>query len=70
VDFAIREEMAVSVEDFLLRRSGLNWFAASALREAAPAVTEIFARRLGWNSERRSAALASYLRQTSETVRN
>jgi len=70
VEFAIREEMAVSVEDFLLRRSGLNWFAASALREAAPAVTEIFARHLGWDSERRSAALASYLRQTSEAVRD
>ncbi len=52
VDFAIREEMAVKVEDFLLRRSGLNWLGFCALREAAPAVAKIFAPRLGWNPER------------------
>lgn len=42
VDFAVRHEMATNVEDFLLRRSGLNWLADSKLRDAAPAVAEIF----------------------------
>ncbi len=56
VDFAIRHEMALTVEDFLLRRSGLNWLAASTLRDAAPAVAEIFAERFGWSAERRQAA--------------
>ena len=70
VDFAIRQEMAASVEDFLLRRSGLNWYAASALREAAPAVAEIFAARFGWNSERRSAQLDSFFQQASGAVQN
>jgi len=45
VEFAIRHEMAVTAEDFLLRRSGLNWLAESKLREAAPAVNEIFERQ-------------------------
>ncbi len=61
VEFAIEHEMAMSVEDFLLRRSGLNWTAQLA-PEVGPAVAEIFARRLGWSPERRQAALESYAR--------
>jgi glycerol-3-phosphate dehydrogenase len=62
VQFAIRDEMAESVEDFLVRRSGLNWLAAGSLREAAPAVAEIFARQLDWSPERRQASLADFAR--------
>jgi glycerol-3-phosphate dehydrogenase len=60
VQFAIRYEMAVNVEDFLVRRSGLNWLAACSLREAAPTAAEIFARELGWSPERRAASLAAF----------
>lgn len=59
VDFAIRHEMALSVEDFLLRRSGLSW-RARGLREAAPAVAAIFAARFGWSSERRQDDLEAF----------
>lgn len=61
VEFAIRHEMAVTLEDFMLRRSGLNW-AACMLREAAPAVAQIFAHRFGWDVEREQAALDSFAR--------
>lgn len=61
VDFAIRHEMAVNVEDFLLRRSGLNWTACT-LGEAAPAVAEIFARRFQWSAERQMAAVLNFSR--------
>jgi glycerol-3-phosphate dehydrogenase len=60
VQFAIRHEMAENVEDFLVRRSGLNWLAACSLRVAAPAVAEIFARELGWSPEHRQASLAAF----------
>lgn len=60
VQFAIRHEMAANVEDFVVRRSGLNWLAACSLREAAPAVAEIFARELGWSPDRRQASLAAF----------
>lgn len=60
VQFSIRNEMAVNVEDFLVRRSGLNWLAACSLREAAPAVAEIFARELGWNADQRQGSLAAF----------
>jgi glycerol-3-phosphate dehydrogenase len=42
VYFAIREEMAVTPDDFLLRRSGLGW-TARVHPELAAAVSEIFA---------------------------
>ncbi|HXH48967.1 MAG TPA: glycerol-3-phosphate dehydrogenase [Terriglobia bacterium] len=58
--FAVEHEMAREIDDFLLRRSGLNWYAADALREALPAVAEIFAERLGWNLTRREAAVEGF----------
>jgi glycerol-3-phosphate dehydrogenase len=60
VAFAIGNEMAREIDDFLLRRSGLNWYAAYALREAVPRVAEIFAERLGWDAERREAAVREF----------
>ncbi|MHB8653857.1 MAG: glycerol-3-phosphate dehydrogenase [Terriglobia bacterium] len=67
VDFAIRHEMATHVEDFLLRRSGLNWLASSMLRDAAPAVAEIFADRFGWTAERKQEEIESFTRQNFVT---
>jgi glycerol-3-phosphate dehydrogenase len=56
VDFAVRHEMALKVEDFLLRRSGLSWKACT-LSEAAPAVAKILAARLGWKADARTACV-------------
>ena len=61
VEFAVRHEMALKVEDFLLRRSGLSW-KASMLSEAAPAVAKIFASRLGWSAEERLEAVETFAR--------
>ena len=60
--FAIEKEMALELDDFLLRRSGMNWYAAYALREAVPRVAEIFADRLGWDTARREAAVEEFQR--------
>jgi glycerol-3-phosphate dehydrogenase len=68
VEFAIRNEMAMTLEDFLLRRSGLNW-AACALHEAAPAVARIFSERFGWNAERQRAALDDFSRLADAAAR-
>ena len=68
VEFAIEHEMAVNAEDFLLRRSGLNWTACT-VPEAAPAVVEIFARRFGWSAERRQAALEAFSRSACAPAR-
>ncbi|MBI4166184.1 MAG: FAD-dependent oxidoreductase, partial [Acidobacteria bacterium] len=70
VEFAIRHEMAVTVEDFLLRRSGLNWAACTPLgAEAAPAVARIFAGRYGWDDQRRSAELGNFAKLTTPADR-
>jgi glycerol-3-phosphate dehydrogenase len=70
VEFAIRHEMAVTLEDFLLRRSGMNWAACTpAGGEAAPAVARIFARHFGWDPERRKAALENFAKLVSSGVR-
>ena len=60
---SLRQEMAAKVEDVLLRRSGLNWLAATKLREAAPRVAEMCAARLGWSRERRDAEINSFTHQ-------
>ncbi len=60
VVFAIENEMALEIEDFLLRRSGLNWYAARALREAVPQVAQIFADRLGWDTARRESSINNF----------
>jgi glycerol-3-phosphate dehydrogenase len=65
VEFAIRHEMAVTVEDFMLRRSGLNWAACTPnCAPAAPTVAHLFARRFGWNEERRRSELVEFKRLT------
>lgn len=61
VDFAVRHEMALKVEDFLLRRSGLSWKACT-LPEAAPAVAKILAARLGWSAGERQEAVETFAR--------
>lgn len=60
VVYAIENELALELEDFLLRRSGLNWYAAYALRQTVPAVAQIFAERLGWDRERQEASIRSF----------
>lgn len=60
---AIRQEMAITLEDVLLRRSGLSWM-APAYPETAEAVSRVFARELSWTEEDRRAALDRFERVT------
>lgn len=64
VEFAIRHEMALTLEDFLLRRSGLDWVAGTE-RALVPTVAEVFARRLGWDAEQKQAALDAFARHAA-----
>lgn len=59
VRFAVRDEMAVTLEDFLLRRSGLSW-TAPAYAELADAVSKIFADELSWTEQQRTSAVERY----------
>ncbi|MGH9469623.1 MAG: glycerol-3-phosphate dehydrogenase [Terriglobia bacterium] len=64
VRFAIREEMAITMEDFLLRRSGLSWLACS-WPDMASRVAEIFAGECGWPPEARDSALRKFERSAA-----
>lgn len=66
VDFAIRNEMALRVDDFLIRRSGLNWAACTPqAAQCAPAVAALFARHFAWSD----AEIDSQLREFSGLAR-
>ncbi|MCL5006233.1 MAG: glycerol-3-phosphate dehydrogenase [Acidobacteria bacterium] len=66
---AIQREMAVKIEDFLLRRSGLNWYAPYELREAVPATAQIFAKQLGWSAEERESAIRNFVSSAYPALR-
>lgn len=60
VVYSIREEMAVSLEDILSRRLGLQYFDWRLTAQAAPAVARILARELGWCPDRAREEVESY----------
>ena len=60
---AIRNEMAHSLHDFLVRRTSLTWRYPVEADAAAPAVAKIMAGELGWDPSRTEQELASFKRE-------
>lgn len=60
VIWAVREEMARTVEDVLARRTRALLLNARASMEAAPKVAGIMARELGWSANRQEEEAAGY----------
>jgi len=58
--YSVREEMAVSLEDILSRRLGLQYFDWRLAAQAAPAAARILARELGWCGDRARTEVGSY----------
>jgi glycerol-3-phosphate dehydrogenase len=61
VVYSVREEMAISIEDILARRTGLQFFSWMQARAAAPAVGAIMARELGWSPDQQKDAVEGYI---------
>jgi glycerol-3-phosphate dehydrogenase len=59
--FAIRDEMAVSIEDILSRRIGLQSHSWKHAITAAPVVAGLLARELGWSETEKQEALDEYV---------
>lgn len=57
---AVREEMARSLSDFLVRRTALVWRSPREAEAAAPAAARLMARELGWDSARERAELGEF----------
>jgi glycerol-3-phosphate dehydrogenase len=66
VVYAIREEMAQTIEDILLRRIGVQFHGWKEAAEAAPVVAQLLAREFAWSEARTRDAVAAYL----ETIRH
>jgi glycerol-3-phosphate dehydrogenase len=61
VVYAIREEMAQTIEDILLRRIGVQFHGWKEAARAAPVVAQFLAQEFGWNDAQRDDALKAYL---------
>lgn len=60
IAYCARQEMAMTIEDVLMRRTGLQIFSWRAAIRAAEAAGAILAKELGWSAEREGSAVAEY----------
>jgi len=61
VVYCARTEMAMTIEDVLARRIGLQNFGWKLATQAAPVVGELLARELGWTANEKSRAVDDYV---------
>lgn len=61
VVYAVREELAATIEDVLARRLGVQFYSWRAAREAAPAVGTILGAQLGWSLDETKSAIDAYV---------
>ena len=59
--FSIRREMAMTIEDILARRIGLQYYSWSMAVQAAPMVAEYLGREFGWASSEKAQAAEDYV---------
>jgi glycerol-3-phosphate dehydrogenase len=69
VVYAIREELAQTVEDILARRLGLQMFDWRQAMAAAPAVGDLLASELSWSRDKRDEAVATYAAKIREFLK-
>ncbi len=63
------QDMAVTIEDVLARRTGLEFFSWRASKEAAPVVGSILAKHLGWSAEQMRSAIGQYVHKIDRYLR-
>jgi glycerol-3-phosphate dehydrogenase len=61
VVYVVREEMAQTIEDVLLRRIGVQFHSWKEAAQAAPAVGQLLAREFAWSDAQTKEAVAAYL---------
>lgn len=61
VAYCARKEMAVTIEDVLARRLGLQFYSWKLSIEAAPEVGFVLAREFGWSEDKRNLAIREYV---------
>jgi glycerol-3-phosphate dehydrogenase len=66
VVYCVREEMAMTIEDILARRLGLQFIDWQKAIEAAPRVGELLAREFHWSAEEERKAVFAYTSKIDE----
>jgi glycerol-3-phosphate dehydrogenase len=61
VAYCARQEMAMTIEDILMRRTGLQIFSWQAAIDAAAPTAAILAAELGWSADKRRASVEEYV---------
>ena len=61
VVYAIREELAATIEDVLARRLGVQFYSWRGARDAAATVGAILAAELGWNDDQMQSSVNDYV---------
>jgi glycerol-3-phosphate dehydrogenase len=61
VVYSARTEMAITIEDVLARRVGLQYFSWDLAIKAAPVVGELLAGELGWTGEDKKRSVEEYV---------
>ena len=69
VVYAVREEMAVTVEDVLARRTGLELYDWRMAMRAAPVVGSVLGSELGWIAEETAQSVALYQEEIANRLR-
>src|ERR1700730_1638420 len=69
VVFAARGEMAMSIEDFLARRLGLELYGWRESMRAAPVVATLLAREFDWSEAAECEAVDQYLERKRQVIR-
>lgn len=66
--YAIRYEMATTIEDVLMRRSGLQLFSWRDAISAAPLTASILAREFDWNSDIERISIERYVKKINHLI--
>jgi glycerol-3-phosphate dehydrogenase len=68
VIYAVRNEMALTIEDVLARRIGLQLYGWRLAIQAAPAVGEVLRKELGWSEEKEAEAVGRYVAKVNHML--
>jgi len=66
--YSVREEMALTIEDVLARRIGLQLFSWAAAVKAAPVVGSVMAELLAWTDSERTQAVEEYVQKITRLM--
>jgi glycerol-3-phosphate dehydrogenase len=68
VVYAVRKEMALTMEDVLARRIGLQLYGWRLALQAAPSVAALLRRELGWSEKQEASALDGYVAEVNHML--